>query len=59
MKKQYVLPFMESKSNKIAKNGKKIIKLKKTKYIVEYNNERYICIFSKKGILLTCYLLWS
>jgi len=50
---------MESKSNKIAKNGKKIIKLKKTKYIVEYNNERYICIFSKKGILLTCYLLWS
>ena len=59
MKRQYLLPFMEIKSHKIAKKGKKIIKVNETKYIVEYNKKRYICVFNKKGMLLTCYLLWS
>jgi len=59
MKKQYLLPFMEIKSYKIVKKGKKIIKVNETKYIVEYNKKRYICVFNEKGMLLTCYLLWS
>ena len=50
---------MEIKSHKIAKKGKKIIKVNETKYIVEYNKKRYICVFNEKGMLLTCYLLWS
>ena len=59
MKRQYLLPFMEIKSHKIVKKGKKIIKVNETKYIVEYNKKRYICVFNEKGMLLTCYLLWS
>ena len=50
---------MEIKSHKIVKKGKKIIKVNETKYIVEYNKKRYICVFNEKGMLLTCYLLWS
>ena len=50
---------MEIKSQKIAKKGKKIIKVNETEYIIEYNKKRYVCVFNEKGMLLTCYLLWS
>ena len=47
MKKQYLIPFMEIKSHKIAKKGKKIKKVNETEYIIEYNKNRYVCVFNE------------
>ena len=50
---------MDKKTRDIVLNGKIIHIIGKNKLLIEYKNDRYICVLNHKGTLTACYLLWS
>ena len=56
---QQIIPFMDKKTRDIVLNGKIVHIIGKNKLLIEYKNDRYICVLNHKGTLTACYLLWS
>ena len=53
------LPFIHKDTKKIIKNGTILLVIQKNKYLLEYNNNKYICITNDDGDIYACYNLWS
>lgn len=53
------LPFIHKDTKKIIEKGKIILKLEKNKFLIEYNNQRYICLLNDKNKIYACYNLWN
>ena len=53
------LPFIHKDTKKIVKKGKIILIIEKNKYLIEYNNKKYICIINEDKEVFSCYSLWS
>ena len=53
------LPFIHKDTKKIIKNATILLVIKKNKYLLEYNNNKYICITNDHGDIYACYNLWS
>jgi len=58
-KNQSDLPFIHKDTKKITKNGKILLIIEKNKYLLEYNNKRYVCIINNNKKVYSCYSLWS
>ncbi|HIG09537.1 MAG TPA: hypothetical protein EYQ51_07285 [Alphaproteobacteria bacterium] len=53
------LPFLHKDTNNIITKGKIILKLEKNKFLITYNNKRYICLLNDQNKIYACYNLWN
>jgi len=53
------LPFIHEDTKNIITKGKVLIKIEKNKFLIEYDNVKYICILNNKNEIYACYNLWN
>jgi len=57
--KQKILPFIHEKTKEIIKNGKVLLIINKSIYLIEYNHKKYYCRLDSEGKIESVSEQWT